>query len=174
MTKRQALLLAIAVFVVGGLLAATVIKPAPNSRMMQSNTATTTVADQKTIPKASKQTLTQSTATPSSPTAAASDTPAPAPVTSPTETAPSKKPKDCDLDINAERNEYKRKIRQQRDLLRDRLDYLIVGSSIAVDYIHSYNQATSALFQQYTQNAQAHACTFPEPKPETLPDSYMR
>ncbi|HSH56051.1 MAG TPA: hypothetical protein VK983_04465 [Candidatus Limnocylindrales bacterium] len=89
-----------------------------------------------------------------------------------TSPAPAASQKECALKIKALKEKYKAKLKDQHDLLRGRLDYLIVGSNIAVDYIHTYNAAAASLHEQYKQQAVEHACIFPEPKPESLNDSY--
>ncbi len=88
-------------------------------------------------------------------------------------TQPKPTPSSCNLDVNKLTKEYKQKVRQQRELLDKRLNY-VVGSNIAINYINTYNQSVSNLYNQYEQLAASHGCSLRERPPAPLPKTYER
>ncbi len=70
--------------------------------------------------------------------------------------------------------DYRSKVRQQRDLLRERLEYPVVGSNIATGYIRSYNEAVMNLHGDYSRQAEGMGCSLAEVSPEILPDTYAQ
>lgn len=68
--------------------------------------------------------------------------------------------------------DYSRQADKNLKSLNNRLAYPLVGSSISIQYIKTYNQQAEDLYRQYQQKADAADCELDIPAPLPLPDSY--
>lgn len=68
--------------------------------------------------------------------------------------------------------DYSRQADKNLKSLNNRLAYPVVGSSISMQYIKTYNQQAEDLYRQYQQKADAADCELDIPAPLPLPDSY--